>query len=79
MADRRASTSHAVRFAAQKSPAGWRDGWLARSREITRLKDENGDGRAGLLRQPAQRLPANGDCHEYAFGSDYDDGIWSPV
>ena len=40
--------------------------------EITRLSDENNDGRADLLETVSDSWGINGDYHEYAFGSKFD-------
>ncbi|MFI4875375.1 MAG: hypothetical protein ACIALR_08565 [Blastopirellula sp. JB062] len=60
-----------------------RDGWLYATQrcEISRLKDEDGDGRADLFETVAMPWEINGDYHEYAFGSKFDkDGyIWAPL
>lgn len=40
--------------------------------EITRLSDENNDGRADLLETVSDAWGINGDYHEYAFGSKFD-------
>ncbi|WP_040351895.1 DUF7133 domain-containing protein [Blastopirellula marina] len=60
-----------------------RDGWLYATQrcEISRLKDEDGDGRADLFETVAVPWEINGDYHEYAFGSKFDkDGyIWAPL
>ncbi len=57
-----------------------RDGWLYATQrcEVTRLKDENGDGRADMFETVSDGWEINGDYHEYAFGSKFDkDGnIW---
>ena len=57
-----------------------RDGWLYATQrcEVSRLKDEDGDGRADLIESVADGWGINGDYHEYAFGSKFDrDGnIW---
>jgi glucose/arabinose dehydrogenase len=58
----------------------WRDGWLycVQRAEVTRLKDENGDGRADLFQTVSDAWELSGDYHEYAFGSKFDrDGnLW---
>ncbi|HTN75289.1 MAG TPA: hypothetical protein VL096_08585 [Pirellulaceae bacterium] len=57
-----------------------RDGWLycTQRGEVTRMKDENGDGRADLFETVSDAWEIDGDYHEYAFGSKFDkDGnIW---
>ncbi|MCC9608171.1 hypothetical protein LOC68_01330 [Blastopirellula sp. JC732] len=61
----------------------YRDGWLYATQrcEISRLKDEDGDGKADLFETVAVPWEINGDYHEYAFGSKFDkDGyIWAPL
>ena len=56
------------------------DGWIYATQrgEVTRLKDEDGDGRADLVETVADGWGINGDYHEYAFGSkpDRDGNIW---
>lgn len=58
----------------------YRDGWLYATQrcELSRLKDEDGDGRADLIETVSDGWDINGDYHEYAFGSKFDkDGnIW---
>lgn len=51
------------------------DGWLYATQrgEVTRLKDENGDGKADLVETVNAGWEINGDYHEYAFGSDFDE------
>jgi hypothetical protein len=46
--------------------------------EVTRMKDEDGDGQADLFETVSDGWEINGDYHEYAFGSKFDkDGnIW---
>ena len=46
--------------------------------EVTKLTDEDGDGRADLLKTVSDAWGINGDYHEYAFGSrfDKDGNIW---
>lgn len=57
-----------------------RDGWLyvTQRGEVTRTKDEDGDGRADLFDTVSDGWGLSGDYHEYAFGSKFDrDGnIW---
>lgn len=52
----------------------WRDGWLYATQrgEVTKLKDENGDGRADLFQTVSDGWGIDGDYHEYAFGSKFD-------
>src|SRR5438552_4460994 len=49
--------------------------------EVTRLKDENGDGRADIFQTVSDGWGITGDYHEYAFGSKFDkDGnLWVPL
>jgi len=58
----------------------YRDGWLYATQrcEVTRMKDEDGDGRADLFETVADGWEITGDYHEYAFGSkfDRDDNLW---
>jgi hypothetical protein len=58
----------------------WRDGWLYVTQrcEVSRLRDESGDGVADLFETVSDAWGINGDYHEYAFGSKFDrDGnIW---
>ncbi len=57
-----------------------RDGWLYATQrcEVSRLKDENNDGKADIVETVCDKWSINGDYHEYAFGSKFDkDGnIW---
>ncbi len=52
----------------------YRDGWLYATQrgEVTRLKDEDGDGKADLFETVNDGWGINGDYHEYAFGSKFD-------
>ena len=56
------------------------DGWLYATQrpEVTRMKDEDGDGRADLFETVSDAWGIKGDYHEYAFGSrpDKDGNIW---
>ena len=58
----------------------WKDGWLyvVQRPEVTRLKDEDGDGRADVFETVSDGWGVNGNYHEYTFGSQFDkDGnIW---
>jgi len=58
----------------------YRDGWIYATQrcEVTRMKDEDGDGRADLFETVADGWEITGDYHEYAFGSkfDRDDNLW---
>lgn len=57
-----------------------KDGWLYATQrcEVSRLKDEDNDGRADIIETVCDRWGITGDYHEYAFGSKFDrDGnIW---
>ena len=57
-----------------------KDGWLYATQrcEVSRLRDENGDGRVDLVETVTDGWGITGDYHEYALGSDFDhDGnIW---
>jgi glucose/arabinose dehydrogenase len=52
----------------------WREPWLysVQRGEVTRMKDENGDGRADLFETVSDGWEIGGDYHEYAFGSKFD-------
>lgn len=52
----------------------WREGWLyvVQRPEVTRLRDEDGDGRADLFETVADGWGINGNYHEYTFGSTFD-------
>src|SRR5688572_18234961 len=52
----------------------WRDGWLYATQrgEVTKIKDDNGDGRADLFQAVSDGWGIDGDYHEYAFGSKFD-------
>lgn len=58
----------------------WNDGWLyvVQRPEVTRIKDEDGDGRADLFETVSDGWGLTGDYHEYAFGSrhDKDGNLW---
>jgi glucose/arabinose dehydrogenase len=62
------------------SVGGLRDGWLycVQRCEVTRIKDDNGDGRADVFETVSDGWGLTGDYHEYAFGSKFDrDGnLW---
>ncbi len=49
----------------------WRDGslYVQQRPELTRLKDEDGDGRADTFETVSDAWGLSGDYHEYAFGS----------
>jgi hypothetical protein len=51
-----------------------RDGWLYATQrgEVTRMKDDDGDGRADTFETFGDPWSINGDYHEYAFGSKFD-------
>jgi glucose/arabinose dehydrogenase len=61
--------------------AAWRDGalYVQQRPELTRLKDEDGDGRADLFETVSDEWGLSGDYHEYAFSSrpDRNGDIWS--
>ncbi len=52
----------------------WKDGWLyvVQRPEVTRLRDEDGDGRADLFETVSDGWGIKGDYHEYTFGSSFD-------
>ena len=52
----------------------YRDGWLyaVQRPEVTRLKDEDGDGRADVFETVSDDWGINGNYHEYTFGSRFD-------
>lgn len=51
------------------------NGWLYATQrpEVTRIKDTDGDGEADLFETVSDDWEINGDYHEYAFGSKFDD------
>lgn len=57
-----------------------KDGWLYATQrgEVSRLKDEDGDGLADIVETVSDEWEIDGDYHEYAFGSKFDknDDIW---
>lgn len=59
---------------------GWHDGWLYATQrpEVTRMKDEDGDGRADVFECVSSGWGISGDYHEYAFGTrpDAEGNIW---
>lgn len=61
----------------------WKDGWLyaVQRPEVTRMKDEDGDGRADIFETVSDGWGINGNYHEYTFGSrfDKDGNIWAPL
>ena len=58
----------------------YKDGWLyaVQRPEVTRMKDEDGDGRADIFETVSDGWGISGNYHEYTFGSQFDkDGnIW---
>jgi len=58
----------------------YNDGWLyaVQRPEVTRMKDEDGDGRADVFETVSDGWGISGNYHEYAFGSpmDKDGNIW---
>ena len=58
----------------------WKDGWLyaVQRPEVTRMKDEDGDGRADIFETVSDGWGINGNYHEYTFGSRFDDegNLW---
>src|SRR5689334_11430769 len=52
----------------------WKDNWLYATQrgEVTRLKDEDGDGRADLFETVSDGWEIGGNYHEYALGSKFD-------
>ncbi|MBI4613325.1 MAG: hypothetical protein HY720_06910 [Planctomycetes bacterium] len=54
--------------------ARWRDGalWVVQRPELTRLVDEDGDGRADLFETASDRWGISGNYHEFAFGPKFD-------
>ncbi|MDF1826139.1 MAG: hypothetical protein P1U68_15945 [Verrucomicrobiales bacterium] len=61
----------------------WKEGWLyaVQRPEVTRMKDEDGDGRADIFETVSDAWGINGNYHEYTFGSRFDkEGfIWAPL
>ncbi|MEM9017446.1 MAG: hypothetical protein AAGC68_10560, partial [Verrucomicrobiota bacterium] len=61
----------------------WHDGWLyvVQRPEVTRLKDEDGDGRADLFETVSDEWGISGNYHEYNFGTRFDkEGyLWAPL
>jgi glucose/arabinose dehydrogenase len=61
----------------------WRDNWLycVQRGEVTRLKDQSGDGKADLFQTVSDGWGLTGDYHEYAFGSKFDEegNLWVPL
>jgi len=58
----------------------WKDGWLycVQRCEVTRMKDDDNDGRADRFETVSDGWGITGDYHEYAFGSKFDKGgnLW---
>ncbi len=58
----------------------WKDGWLyaVQRPELTRMRDEDGDGRADVFETVNDDWGTKGNYHEYTFGSQFDDegNIW---
>lgn len=52
----------------------YKDGWLysVQRPEVTRMKDEDGDGRADIFETVSDGWGINGNYHEYNFGSRFD-------
>jgi len=52
----------------------FKDGWIYATQrgEITKIKDEDSDGRADVFETLGDPWSINGDYHEYAFGSKFD-------
>ena len=52
----------------------YRDGWLYATQrgEVTRIKDDDGDGRGDIFETLSDGWEIDGDYHEYAFGSKFD-------
>ena len=52
----------------------WRDGWLYATQrgEVTRMRDQDGDGTADIFETVADGWGVSTDYHEYAFGSKFD-------
>jgi len=80
-----ATGMHEVLGLAWRSDAGGglRGGWLycVQRCEVTRIKDENGDGRADVYQTVSDGWEITGDYHEYAFGSKFDKegNLWVPL
>ena len=59
----------------------WKGDWLyvTQRPEVSRLKDEDGDGRADVFETVSADWGISGDYHEYAFGSRFDreGNIWN--
>lgn len=52
----------------------WKDGWLyaVQRPELTRMKDEDGDGRADIFETVNDDWGISGNYHEYNFGTRFD-------
>lgn len=52
----------------------WKDGWLycVQRCEVSRMKDQDSDGRADVFETVSDGWEISGDYHEYAFGSKFD-------
>ncbi len=61
----------------------WKDGWLyvVQRPEVTRMKDEDGDGRADVFETVSDDWGISGNYHEYTFGSrfDKDGNLWTTL
>jgi glucose/arabinose dehydrogenase len=61
----------------------WKDGWLycVHRPEVTRIKDQDGDGKADIFETVSDAWEISGDYHEYAFGSKFDreGNLWVPL
>ncbi len=59
----------------------WKDGWLyaVQRPELTRMKDEDGDGRADIFETVSDIWGVSSNYHEYGFGSHFDKNgdIWT--
>jgi glucose/arabinose dehydrogenase len=53
----------------------WKDDWLyvVQRPELTRLRDEDGDGRADVYETVSDGWGISGNYHEYTFGSPFDE------
>ena len=51
----------------------WKDGWLyvTQRPDVSRVRDEDGDGRADIYEVVADGWGISGDYHEYAFSTDF--------
>ncbi len=61
----------------------WKDGWLyaVQRPEVTRMKDEDGDGRADIFETVSDDWGISGNYHEYNFGSRFDKegNLWATL